>query len=109
LRAVVLSKRLARLASQRKIKTVQLTAEDKQELARVLATNPSLKKELQTQSAFVVSTGALLERLKLSDNEAEPMLFLINSKVQSGVSSIMQVTDDGVVLGGHTFTAIDLR
>jgi hypothetical protein len=37
------------------------------------------------------------------------MLFLINSKVQSGVSSIMQVTDDGLVLGGHTFTAIDLR
>ena len=109
LRAVVLSKRLARLASQQKIKKVQLTAEDKQELARVLATNPSLKNELQTQSAFVVSSGALFERLKLLDNQAEPMLLLINSKVQSGVSSIMQVTDEGLVLGGHTFTAIDLR
>jgi photosystem II stability/assembly factor-like uncharacterized protein len=109
LRAVILSKRLAKLASQQKIKKVQLTAEDTQELARALATNPSLKNELQTQSAFVVSTGALFERVKLSDNEAEPMLFLINSKVQSGISSIMQVTDEGLVLGGHTFTAIDLR
>ena len=109
LRAVILSKRLARLASQQKIKTVQLTAEDKLELARVLKTNPSLKNELKTQSAFVVSTGAVFERLKLSDKEAEPMLFLINSKVQSGVSSIMQVTEEGLVLGGHTFQAIDVR
>jgi photosystem II stability/assembly factor-like uncharacterized protein len=105
LRAVVLSKRLAKLASQQKIKTVELTAEDKQELGRVLEMNPSLKNELQVKSAFVVSTGALFERLRLTDEEVLPMLFLINSRVQSGVSSIMQVTDDGFVLGGLTFQA----
>jgi len=106
LRAVILSKRLAKLASQQKLKTVVLTVEDEQELARVLETDPSLKNELQTKSAFVVSTGALFERLKLADGDVEPMLFLINSKVQSGVSSIMQVTDEGLVLGGRTFQAI---
>jgi hypothetical protein len=108
LRAVVLSKRLAKLARNKKIKTVEMTEEDKLELARVLETNPSLKNALHTRSAFAVSTGSLFESLKLTKGRLEPMLFLINAKAQSGVSSIMQVTDKKVVLGGLTFQATDL-
>lgn len=108
LRAVVLSRRLARLATREKLKTVALTTEDKLEIARVLQSNPSLQTQLQTKSAFQVSSGALFERLQISDDSPEPMLFLINPNVQSGLSSIMQVTEDGQVVGGHTFQAVDL-
>jgi hypothetical protein len=108
LRAMLLSKRLARVATRNKIKTIEMTAEDKLELARVLETNPSLKDTLHTRSAFAVSTGALFQSLKLTKGRLEPMLFLINAKAPSGVSSIMQVTEDDVVLGGLTFQATDL-
>jgi hypothetical protein len=105
LRAVVLSKRLSKLASQRKAKTVKLTSEEKQELARLLEANPSLKNMLDTKAAFVVASGALFEHLKLEEKE-EPMVFLVNPKIHSGVASIMQVLEEGTVVGGHTFQAI---
>jgi photosystem II stability/assembly factor-like uncharacterized protein len=105
LRVVVLSKRLSKLASQRKAKTVKLTSEEKQELARLLEANPSLKNVLDTKAAFVVANGALFEHLKL-EGKQEPMVFLVNPKIQSGVASIMQVLEEGTVVGGHTFQAI---
>lgn len=106
LRAVVLSKRLAQLAKKLKIKTIKLSSQDKLEMARLFETTPSLKNDLDTKAAFVLAKGASLDHFELDDGQLEPLVLLINPKVQSGVASIMQVSEDGTVVGGQTFYAI---
>jgi photosystem II stability/assembly factor-like uncharacterized protein len=108
LRAMVLSKRLARMAKNRKLKKVKLSSDDKLELARLCEMTPSLQNELDTRSAFIPARGDLFENLELTDDQSEPLVFFINPKVKSGAASVMQVRADGTVVGGHTFQAIGL-
>jgi hypothetical protein len=76
-------------------------------LAKLCASTPSLKNELERKYAFVPTKGAWLEHLELSDDQSEPLVIFINPKAQSGSASIMQVAEDGTVIGGHTFHSIE--
>ena len=107
LRAVMLSKRLSKLAQSRKLKRARLSSVDHVELAKLFESNKSLKRELDSESVYAAPTGALLEQVKLSNDQNEPMIFFMNPKATSGVASIMQVTEAGKVVGGHTFQVID--
>jgi len=109
LRAVMLSKRLSRLAKKHKLKRTKLTPQDKLELTRLIESMPSLQKKLDLKAVFVPSRGELFEPLRLSPSSSEPLIFFINPKVKSGAASIMQVAEDKTVVGGHTFQALGLE
>jgi len=103
LRAVVLSRRLSKLAKDARVKRLQLTGDDRVELAKLLEATPSLRRQLDTKTAFALPKGTLVEKVNLSRKDVEPMVFFINPSVESGFASIMQVADSGKVVGGHTF------
>ena len=106
LSAVVLSKRLSKLAQHAALKRTKLTGDDRIELTKLLAAAPSLKQKLDTETAFVVPKGKLIESVQLGPESVEPMIFFINPKVTSGFGSLMQVADSGKVVGGHTFQVL---
>ncbi len=104
LRAIVLGKRLAKLAKQAKWKQVKLTAEDKLELARIVANDPALGKELQTTVGHAPKKGALLEDISLGSN-GDPIVLLVKPDPRTGYGSLLQVDPQGTVLGGITLQA----
>jgi hypothetical protein len=106
IRAVILSKRLSKLARQQKHKTSKLTSEERIELAKLFGTNPALEKELDTQFGFIPPPGELFKNMHLRRQQTEPMVLFFSPNVQSGVGSIMQVGEDKTVAGGHTFLIV---
>ena len=105
-RAVVLSKRLSKLARKQKHKTTKLSSEERIELAKLLRSNTALEKELDTQFVFVPPQGELFKNMHLSRLQTEPIILFFSPNVQSGVGSIMQVGEDKTVVGGHTFLIV---
>jgi len=106
IRAIILSKRLSKLARQQKHKTTKLSSEERIELAKLFGSNPVLEKDLDTQLVFIPPQGELLEDVRLRPLQTEPMVLLFSPNVQSGVGSIMQVGEDKTVVGGHTFLIV---
>ena len=106
IRAVILSKRLSKLARQQKHKTTKLSSVERIELAKLFGSNPVLEKELDTQFVLVPPQGELFKNMHLSRQQTEPMIFFFSPNVQSGIGSIMQVGKDKTVVGGHTFLIV---
>ncbi len=65
IRAVILSKRLSKLARQQKHKTTKLSSEERIELAKLFGSNKALEKELDTQFVFVPPQGELFKDVHL--------------------------------------------
>ena len=108
LRAVMLSKRLSSIASRLRLQKTRLTQRDKTEVAKLLQSKKSLKRDLDQKSVYLVPKGSFLEKVKLAAGQVEPMIFFVNEAAKSGVASIMQEDiDANVILGGHTFQIID--
>ena len=106
IRAVILSKRLSKLARQQKHNTTKLSSEERIELAKLFGSSPALEKELDTQFVFIPPQGELLKDVQLRPLQTEPMVLFFSPNVQSGVGSIMQVGEDKTVVGGHTFLIV---
>lgn len=105
-RGVVLSKRLSKLAQKAKLKRVKLTTADKEELNRLIATTPSLKRQLDTMVAYEMRPGLWLEGVSLREEQPETLVALINSRSRHGHGSIVQRGEDGTILGGVTLKAL---
>jgi photosystem II stability/assembly factor-like uncharacterized protein len=106
IRAVMLSKRLAKLARKERLKTTKLSSEDRIELAKLFESDSALKRELETQVVFVPSNGPLFKNVHLRQQQTEPMVLFFSPNVRGGAGSIMQVSEGETVLGGHTFQIV---
>jgi hypothetical protein len=102
IRGVVFSKRLSALAKKAKLKRVKLSAEDKDELTKLMEETPSLKKQLDAKVAYEPRDGAWLENIQLKGQTAEPMVVLVNPKSRKRPGSIIQWASDGTIVGGFT-------
>jgi len=105
LHGLVFSKRLAKIARKAGLKTVKLSAEHKDQLARLLNGSPSLKKSLDMTVAFAPREGALLEGFALAANQTEQVVALIDSDAPAGYGSIFQTDAAGELVGGITLQA----
>jgi photosystem II stability/assembly factor-like uncharacterized protein len=104
IRGVVLSKRLSALARKAKLKTVKLSQDDKDELAKLMIEKPELKKILDLR-AYAPGDGIWLEKFELTGKEIEPLILLVNPKSRKRLGSVIQTADDGTVVGGFTLQA----
>jgi len=102
----VLSKRLSKLAKKEKLKQVKLTADDKEELSRLVTSQSSLKKKLDLKVAYRMPPGRWFRGLHFDQNEPEPLVALIHPKASHGHGSIVQRAQDGTVVGGVTLAAL---
>jgi photosystem II stability/assembly factor-like uncharacterized protein len=105
IRAFVLSKPLSALAKKAGLKRIQLSSEDKDELTKLMAETPSLKKQLDLKAAYAPRDGALLEDIQLKGKTAEPLVVLVNPTSRKRNGSIIQYAGDGTVVGGFTLQA----
>lgn len=105
LRGIVLGKRFAKAAKKAKWKEVKLTAEDKVELARVIADNPQLKKDLHLTSAFAAKKGPLVDSFELPEGESEPLVLLVRPDPGPRYGSLIQTDGQGNLMGGITLAA----
>jgi hypothetical protein len=105
IRGVVLSKRLSGLAKKAKLNQVKLTTEDKEELTKLIAETPQLKKLLDMKAAYAVSDGVWLENISLRTRTTEPLVVFVNPSARKRTGSIIQWASDGTVVGGFTFQA----
>ncbi len=104
-RGLIFSKRLAKLAAKAGLKRVKLTAGHNDELARLFAASPALKKSLDTSKVFALRAGALMESFSLAQGVTEPIVALIDPAAAVGRGSLMQVNEAGEIVGGITFEA----
>ncbi len=105
-RSVVLSKRLSKVAQKAKMKRVKLTAGDKEELNRLIATSPSLKRQLDLKTAYAIRPGIWLGDVSIKEKQVETLLALINPQPGRGHGSIVQKAEDGTIIGGVTVKAL---
>src|SRR5262249_28826549 len=68
-RGVVLSKRFSKLAKKEKLKEVKLTADDKEELSRLVTSQPLLQKKLDMKAAYRMPPGRWFGGLSFDKND----------------------------------------
>jgi hypothetical protein len=105
IRGVIFSKRLSALAKKARLPKMKLTAEDKDELTRLMEAKPSLKKELDSKAAYAPSGNLWLEKIQLKSKTSEPMVVFVNPKLRGGHGSIIQWAEDGTMACGFTLKA----
>jgi hypothetical protein len=105
IRGVVFSKRLSALAKKAKLPKIKLTAEDKDELTKLMEATPALKKQLDSKAAYAPSEGLWLEEVELKGKTNEPLVVFVNPKLRSGHGSVIQWAEDGTAACGFTFRA----
>jgi hypothetical protein len=103
IRALVLSKTLAKQAAEAGLKRVKLTPNDEADLARLLAANAELKGKLDTSVGYAPQEGMMLDGIKLTKARSEPIVVLLDAKARHGYGSLLQLGDGGKVMGGLTF------
>jgi len=104
-RGVVLSKRLSAMAKKAKLRRIKLNREDKDELTKLMAATPSLKKQLDAKVAYAPPEGVWLEDIPLKSNTSEPLIVFVNQESRNRYGSIVQWADDGSVACGFTLQA----
>jgi hypothetical protein len=109
IRAVVLSKRLSRIAKKSRLKSVRLRADEKEELARLFQTDPGLRRRLDMERAYRPQPGSILKDIQLKKGSTEPVVLLLDPKPRRRYGSIVQRTSDGTVVGGYTLQTISNR
>jgi photosystem II stability/assembly factor-like uncharacterized protein len=103
LRAVLLSKRLAKLAKRARAAAVRLTTPEAEAVAQLLHERPDLKGKLDTRTAYRVPAkeGSWLT-FPPSPDEPEPVVLLVNLKRGGGAGSVVVRDDQDRLAGGIT-------
>ncbi len=83
-----------------------MTAGDKEELNRLIATSPSLKRQLDLKTAYAIRPGIWLGDVSIKEKQVETLLALINPQPGRGHGSIVQKAEDGTIIGGVTVKAL---
>jgi photosystem II stability/assembly factor-like uncharacterized protein len=103
IRGIVLSRRLSRLAKRAGLEQVALDEEERAELARLFLETPSLRSELDAQSAYrSTHGGAWLKSLTLDPEKPEPIVVLVAANPRAGTCSLVQWDENDTVVGGWT-------
>jgi photosystem II stability/assembly factor-like uncharacterized protein len=102
-RAIVLSKALARRAKAARLKRVRLSARERADIARTLKARPELRKTLDTAASYALREGVVLDDIPLEANQGEPLVVLLDPEAEHGYGSLMQLADTGIAVGGFTF------
>ena len=103
IRALVLSKALAKQAEAVGLKRVKLTPDDQADIARLVAAKAELKGKLDTSVGYAPREGLMLDAIKLTGARSEPVVVLLDPKARRGYGSLLQRGGDGSVVGGLTF------
>ena len=105
LSALVLSRKLAALAKEKKVRTVELDADGRAQLDRALAADAQLKNQLDVGTAIrATANGVVLKGMTLSADRPEPIVVLVDDKALPGSTAILQLDADGAIVGGFTIT-----
>jgi len=102
IRAVVVSKALAKQAQDSGLKRVKLTKDEKANLEVVLDADPALRKSIDVSAAFAPRKGQVLRALGREGARGEAVVVLLSAKAPQGYGSLLQLADDGTILGGLT-------
>ncbi len=105
-RAVVLSKGLSKQAKAAGVGRAKLSGEEKEELSRLIESNPALKKTLDVNTAYSIQTGPWLDSIKLSGSKPESLVLILEPDPRQGQGSILQKADDGTIVGGYTLEVV---
>jgi hypothetical protein len=105
---VLLPTKFLPLAEQLKLKKVLPTERHLAEVNRLLEFNPKLRERITVDKVFAPpSRGILLKDITINARDPEPLILLLNTKIPVGHSSILQLDDQGQVVGGFTFQMLE--
>jgi photosystem II stability/assembly factor-like uncharacterized protein len=101
--AVVLSKRLSKIARSSEIASVELSEDQVVELRKLLRRHPELAEQLDTRTAWAPPTDRRwIKPFELDRRVPEPVVLLVSSRARRGAWSIVQRNEEGEVVGGFT-------
>ncbi len=102
IRAIVMSRTLAKQAQDSGLKRVKLTKSEKANLEVVLGANPTLNASVDMSAAFAPRKGQVLRALKRNGTRGDAAVLVLSPKAPQGYGSLLQLADDGTILGGLT-------
>jgi len=108
LAGLILSKALAETARKAQIPSMPLDAASRILLDGVLVDEPKLAERLDIGTVFKADgEGILLTNMALSADRPEPIVVLVADQAKPGSTSIVQLDDRGVTIGGFTIQVRD--
>ena len=106
-RGIVLSRHLVQFAQKAKLRKIDLTEDDRVELANLVRRFPKLRDKLDLTTAFQVQRkGMWLKSFELEKETSDVLVVLVNPRNRRGSCALIQQAEDGRVIGGFTLQVI---
>jgi hypothetical protein len=102
IRGIVLTRQLSKLAQKNKIRKYKLNRQDEDDLLSLIRLYPGLEKQLDVGNAYVPTRGVWFKNVPLNAERPEMLIALINPKAKPGSGTLMQLDEEGRIVGGFT-------